>query len=295
MDDETESSKFSKINHKLNKKENFKYLLKFFIFLIITFILSDIIIDIKIFIFLLKSNVKIENMHIKLKNELNKKNIGEEEFRKNKTFQIGEFTEIINEEYRQKQNNFCKNINEFHNQEIENKIKLAKVIYNNITYMMFVYKKKDSVSKSIYSKNIWEKYATYNIINGLNFYSKKKNLFNKDIYIIDVGGNIGWYTFLLGKFGYNLITFEPSKINYYILNKNYCLNKEVNVTLINKGLFPEEKKCYIYSQKNNIGNGMINCNKKAEIFTVNHLNSYSPIIDKLQLYTFCKLSIISFL
>ena len=79
--------------------------------------------------------------------------------------------------------------------------------------MMFVYKKKDSVSKSIYSKNIWEKYATYNIINGLNFYSKKKNLFNKDIYIIDVGGNIGWYTFLLGKFGYNLITFEPSKIN----------------------------------------------------------------------------------
>lgn len=111
MDDETESSKFSKINHKLNKKENFKYLLKFFIFLIITFILSDIIIDIKIFIFLLKSNVKIENMHIKLKNELNKKNIGEEEFRKNKTFQIGEFTEIINEEYRQKQNNFCKNIN----------------------------------------------------------------------------------------------------------------------------------------------------------------------------------------
>ena len=57
-------------------------------------------------------------------------------------------------------------------------------------------------------------------------------------------------------------------IQYYILNKNYCLNKEVNVTLINKGLFPEEKKCYIYSQENNIGNGMINCNKKPEVYTI---------------------------
>jgi FkbM family methyltransferase len=66
----------------------------------------------------------------------------------------------------------------------------------------------------------------------------------------------------LGKYGYNIITFEPSKINYYILNKNYCLNKDVNITLINKGLFPEEKKCYTYSNKKNIGNGIVNCNDK---------------------------------
>ena len=82
---------------------------------------------------------------------------------------------------------------------------------------MFVYKHGDIVSKYIYIKNIWEKHETFKIINGLRFYSKKKNISNKDIYIIDAGGNIGWYTFLLGKIGYNLITFEPSKKNYTVL------------------------------------------------------------------------------
>jgi hypothetical protein len=63
---------------------------------------------------------------------------------------------------------------------------------------MFIYKNKDTVSRSISKKNLWEKFPTYNIINGLNFYSQKKNLSNKNIYVIDVGGNVGWYTFLLG-------------------------------------------------------------------------------------------------
>lgn len=61
----------------------------------------------------------------------------------------------------------------------------------------------------------------------------------------------------MGKLGYKIIAFEPSKINYYILKKNYCLNKEVNVTLINKGLFTEEKKCDIVSPERNIGDGLI--------------------------------------
>lgn len=178
---------------------------------------------------------------------------------------IEEFNEIINDEYRQQQNNFCKNINEYYNQEFENKIKFAKVSFNNITYIMSVYKKNDIVSNEISRIKTWDKVGTYNLLNGLNFYSQKKNLINKDIYIIDIGGNIGWFTFLLGKFGYNIITFEPSRINYYILKKNYCLNKEVNATLINKGLFAENKMCNIYSKNYNIGNGRINCTEKSDI------------------------------
>jgi len=106
MDSETENTKFSNINHKLNKSENFKYILKCFIFIIITFLLFNIIINIGIFKILLQSNVKIENMFLKFKNELNKKIEDEEEFIKNKTSQIGEFNEIDKEEYRQNQNNF---------------------------------------------------------------------------------------------------------------------------------------------------------------------------------------------
>ena len=85
----------------------------------------------------------------------------------------------------------------------------------------------------------------------------------------------------MGKYGYKILTFEPSKINYYILSKNYCLNKELNITLINKGLFSEEKKCYIYSDKNNIGNGMISCNKKLD---ENNINNGEIILTKLSNY-----------
>lgn len=106
-------------------------------------------------------------------------------------------------------------------------------------------------------------------------------MINKNIHIIDVGGNIGWYTILLGKLGYNVISFEPLKMNYYILNKNYCLNKDVNVTLINKGLYPEEKRCFIYSSEDNIGNGITNCN--GEILE-NSVNNGEIILTKFSNY-----------
>lgn len=281
MDSERESSIFTNINRNLFKNENFKYILKVLIILIIPFILIDIIINIGILNYSIKFNAKLENIFLKFKDDLKRTILGVKDFKKNQTSEIEEFNENIKEEYRQKQKYFCDSIYKNHIQEFENQIKLEKVIFNNLTYIMYVYKENDVVSNIISKKHKYETSPTYNIINGLNFYSKKKNLFNKDIYIIDAGGNIGWYTILLGKLGYNLISFEPSQINFYIINKNYCLNKEINATLINKGLFPEEKKCYIYSPKDNIGDGMINCN---ENIVQNRNNNKEIILTKLSNY-----------
>ena len=124
---------------------------------------------------------------------------------------------------------------------------------------------------------------TKNILNGLNYYSKKKNITNNDIYILDIGANIGWFTFILGKYGYQIISFEPSNINYYILKKNYCLNKNLDVTLINKGLFTEEKKCYLYNEKRNIGNGMSICGQNNTM-PKNIINTGEIILTKLSNY-----------
>ena len=146
---------------------------------------------------------------------------------------------------------------------------------------MFIYKENDGVSSIIYKSNVWEKQETDYILEALTYYSKKNNISEKDIYIMDIGGNIGWYTIILGKYGYKIITFEPNKINFYILNKNYCLNKELNITLINKGIFLEEKKCYIHSLKSNIGNGKINCNIKPD---ENYVNNGEIILTKLSNY-----------
>ena len=276
MDSEIEISNIFNNNHKFIKNKNIKYSLKLFIIFIVLFVLFDIIINIKIFNFSIKSNVKLENILLKLKSDMNKEIIGLKEFIK-----IKEFNEVINEKFKQKQINFCNNISKYLNKYFENQIKLSEAHFNNITYNMFVYKENDIVSNTISDNHHYEKDETYNILDGLNFYSKKKNLINNNIYIIDVGGNVGWYTLILGKLGYNLVTFEPLKMNYYILNKNYCLNKEINVTLINKGLFPEEKRCYIYSPGNNIGDGITNCNGKI---LENSVNNGEIILTKLSNY-----------
>ena len=38
---------------------------------------------------------------------------------------------------------------------------------------------------------------------------------------MDIGANVGWYSFYLGNAGYEIIAFEVSKINNYILKKTF--------------------------------------------------------------------------
>ena len=174
-------------------------------------------------------------------------------------YKIGVFNKEINDKYIKSQNYFCNNQNIFYNKMLEDKIKLIDVKFNDKKFKMFVYRNSDIVSDYIIRDKAWEVDETQNLLKALNYYSNKNNIKRKDIYIIDIGANIGWYSFILGKYGYKIISFEPSKINNYILKKNYCLNKEINITIINKGLYNEEKKCYLYSEKYNEGNGFLKC------------------------------------
>ena len=95
----------------------------------------------------------------------------------------------------------------------------------------------------------------------MNYYSSLKNITNENIYILDIGSNVGWYTLFLGK----ILAFEPSDVNMYILRKNFCLNQDLNITLIKKGLFTEEKQCDFYISRGNIGDGWVFCDKNSTI------------------------------
>ena len=68
-----------------------------------------------------------------------------------------------------------------------------------------------------------------------------------------------------------LIISENMDIKYYLLKqinyilyKNYCINKDVNVTLINKRLDIEDKICTLKTVPFNRGNGMIFCENKEK-------------------------------
>ena len=81
--------------------------------------------------------------------------------------------------------------------------------------------------------------------------------------MLDIGGNIGWYPSLLGRYGYTILTFEPNYQNYYVNLKNFCyLNRNSNVIVITKGLNNEEKICDYYKSGNT--NGMTLCKNNSE-------------------------------
>jgi FkbM family methyltransferase len=69
----------------------------------------------------------------------------------------------------------------------------------------------------------------------------------------------------LGKYGFTILTFEPSPLNYYYSRKNYCLlNKKSSVVIITKGLYNEEKICDYYKDIKCSLNGMTLCNGKIK-------------------------------
>ena len=72
-------------------------------------------------------------------------------------------------------------------------------------------------------------------------------------------------------------------MNSYILKKNYCLNKDVNTTIINKGLYTENKKCDLYNPADNKGNGMIFCDPKDNL-TLKFIKNGEIILTKLSNY-----------
>jgi FkbM family methyltransferase len=175
------------------------------------------------------------------------------------------FDENIFQQIKNQQMEFCNNQSIYVKMEFEKQIKLIKASLLNKIFDMYVYKREDTVSMAISKRRSWEGRETQKLINALNYYSSLKNITNDNIYILDIGSNVGWYTLFLGKLGYNILAFEPSDVNVYILRKSFCLNQDLNITLIKKGLYTEEKQCDFYISRGNIGDGWVFCDKNSTI------------------------------
>ena len=193
------------------------------------------------------------------------------------------FDENILQQIKSQQIEFCNNESKYIKIEYEKQIKLIKAALLDKKFNMYIYNSEDIVSNVISKRKCWESTETKKLINALNYYSSLKNITNNNIYILDIGSNVGWYTLFLGKLGYKILSFEPSDVNMYILRKNFCLNQDLNITLIKKGLYTEEKKCDFYISKGNIGDGWVFCDKNITI--PNHLiKSGETYLTKLSNY-----------
>ena len=168
--------------------------------------------------------------------------------------------------YIEDQINFCKYYEQYKNQKYEEQIVLYNVTFGDLKYKMYIYNISNFILGEFMSRGTFEKELGDNMIEALKFYANKNNIKNnKDIIMLDIGGNIGWYPSLLGRYGYTILSFEAFEKNNYIAKKNYCLlNKDSNVIIITKGLGTEEKTCFYFNQRGNGGNGMVLCDEKSK-------------------------------
>jgi FkbM family methyltransferase len=186
-------------------------------------------------------------------------------------------------EYIKEQKQFCKNIKKYFNKSVEEKLELLEIKLNKLEYKMYVPHKNKNHS---YKKNhCFEKNESINFIKALKYYSKRLRITNnKEIFMLDIGGNIGWYPFLLGRYGYTIITFEPEYNNYYVIRKNICtLKQKSNVIIVTKGLNNEEKICDYYVDSMADTNGMTLCrnNNNERIISQRFIKKNSVILTRI--------------
>lgn len=195
------------------------------------------------------------------------------------------FDKNISEKIKKEQNEFCMNQN--FNKAYEDQITIAKVSLLSQSFDMYVYKKNDIISTEIMNMQSWDGDKINNLLTPLLYFSIINDLKPQDIYVLDIGSHIGWYSLFIAKYGYNVISFEPSEINNYILRKNLCINRGLNITLIKKALYSGEGKCDFYNSQENVGDGWVFCDsdekipehlKKEGEVNVTRLQNYVPFL-----------------
>jgi FkbM family methyltransferase len=78
---------------------------------------------------------------------------------------------------------------------------------------------------------------------------------------MDIGGNMGYFTFVLAHAGWSVHTFEPMKANQELINATLCANPDLasRVKIHYHGLGATNKFCQFTVHKNNVGNGITRC------------------------------------
>ena len=113
------------------------------------------------------------------------------------------------ESYIKSQKDFCENPNKYINQKYEESIFLSDVNFNETKFQMYIFKSANFILNQFKKYGAFEIVESKNMIDALKFYSSKYNILNnKDIFMLDIGGNIGWYPSILGRYGYSILSFE---------------------------------------------------------------------------------------
>ena len=188
--------------------------------------------------------------------------------------------------YQNIQKNFCDNIRNYYNKDLEKNITLINIALNDIIFDMFIYKELYNFSFD----NYIQKENIFHLLNILKYYSNKNDYSEKEILIINIGANTGLYSLIFCLLKYSVLFFEPFPSKYYLSKKNFCRNSKnflidyAPVTIIDKALYPNKTFCDYYKDIKNKKKDLIICEKKGKIIDDDYIKL--DIIETLKLNDF---------
>ncbi|HWS49272.1 MAG TPA: FkbM family methyltransferase [Candidatus Methanoperedens sp.] len=122
-----------------------------------------------------------------------------------------------------------------------------KLVKTKIDGLDFWYRKDDKFIGQRIALGKYEQYETALMVSQIN---------SKSV-CVDVGANVGYYTFLMARRAKRVFAFEPDKECFEILKKNVSENNLKNVTIFNLALSNKKEKKYLIKDCDNLGNSRI--------------------------------------
>jgi hypothetical protein len=114
-------------------------------------------------------------------------------------------------------------------------------------YWLAVYAAHDYLSNEVLARHTWE-----------GFHPED---FGIPGHAVDIGANLGFFSFALAKSGWNVTSFEPMRENRALFKANLCANPDVveQIDLHEVGLGDANKHCYLVAPTWNMGDGYVSC------------------------------------
>lgn len=150
---------------------------------------------------------------------------------------------------------------------------------NYRSFEMHIYLENDIVSDAIQRYGTWEGNKLEAFYQIFTEYSKKHKIPFSKLTFVDIGANVGWFTFNLAALGVNVIAFEPMAENINMIQDSMCLEGNLKsgvshrITLYRHGLGVRDESCIIYAHNINVGDGSVQCvaNESAAHIPANYL------------------------
>ncbi|KAI7840994.1 hypothetical protein COHA_005223 [Chlorella ohadii] len=134
-----------------------------------------------------------------------------------------------------------------------------------VAYPMWLHGTADIVSGDVVHAGVWESAETSGILQLLQEWRQAHSNDPIGPVLLDIGANLGWFSLQAAAAGFSVLAVEPMPHNQGAFRRTLCENPDLaaRITLIPKGLSDKPRKCRLYVNKNNVGNGVPVCEGAA--------------------------------